>query len=139
MDLVIGEREILTQVTAEWQPFGLSIEDRRRHLYVIGKTGSGKSTLLRNLIVQDIEAGRGLMLLDPHGDLAEELLDYIPPRRVEDVIYLAPADLSHPVGFNLLERVEPDDRPLVAANIVSTFKHIWGESWGPRLEYVLYN
>lgn len=139
MDVVIGEREILTQVSAHWQPFGLSIEDRRRHLYAIGKSGSGKSTLLRNLIVQDIEAGRGLMLLDPHGDLAEEVLDYIPPWRFADVIYVSPADLSHPVGFNLLERVAPDDRPLVASNIVSTFKHIWGESWGPRLEYVLYN
>jgi hypothetical protein len=139
MDIVVGEREVLTQVSAEWLPFGLSIEDRRRHLYVIGKTGTGKSTLLRNLIVQDIAAGRGLMLLDPHGDLAEELLDYIPPRRIEDVIYVAPADLSHPVGFNLLERVPRDDRPLVAANIVATFKHLWRESWGPRLEYVLYN
>jgi hypothetical protein len=139
MDIVVGEREVLTQVSAEWQPFGLSIEDRRRHLYVIGKTGTGKSTLLRNLIVQDIEAGRGLMLLDPHGDLAEELLDYIPGRRIDDVIYVAPAELSYPVGFNLLERVPADDRPLVAANIVATFKHLWRESWGPRLEYVLYN
>src|SRR5712671_5336467 len=139
MDIVVGEREVLTQVSAEWQPFGLSIEDRRRHLYVIGKTGTGKSTLLRNLIAQDIAAGRGLMLLDPHGDLAEELLDCIPPRRIEDVVYVAPADLSHPVGFNLLERVPVDDRPLVAANVVSTFKHLWRDSWGPRLEYVLYN
>jgi DNA helicase HerA-like ATPase len=113
MDLVIGEREMLTHVSAEWQPFGLSIEDRRRHLYVIGKTGTGKSTLLPNLIVQEIEAGRGLMLLDPHGELVEEVLDYIPPRRVADVIYVSPADLSHPVGFNLLERVPRDDRPLV--------------------------
>jgi hypothetical protein len=79
------------------------------------------------------------MLLDPHGDLAEELLDYIPGRRVDDVIYVAPGDLSHPVGFNLLERVAIDDRPLVAANIVVAFKHLWRESWGPRLEYVLYN
>ena len=139
MDVVIGEREIRTQVSAEWHPFGLSLDDRRRHLFVIGKTGSGKTTLLRNLVVQDIEAGRGLMLLDPHGDLAEELLDYIPPRRIEDVIYICPADLSHPVGFNLLERVREDDRPLVAANVVATFKHLWRESWGPRLEYVLYN
>jgi hypothetical protein len=139
MEVVLGEREVRTQVSSDWCPFGLSVEDRRRHVYVIGKSGSGKSTLLRNLIVQDIEAGRGLMLLDPHGDLAEDLLDYIPPRRVDDVIYLAPADLSNPVGFNLLERVAPDDRPLVAANIVATFKHIWDQSWGPRLEYVLYN
>lgn len=139
MDIVVGEREVLTQVSAEWQPFGLSIEDRRRHLYVIGKTGTGKSTLLRNLIVQDIAARRGLILLDPHGDLADELLDFIPPRRIDDVIYVAPADLPHPVGFNLLERVPRDDRPLVAANIVATFKHLWRESWGQRLEYVLYN
>lgn len=128
-----------TGLTAAKVPFGISVADRRRHVYVIGKTGSGKSTLLRNLVVQDIEAGRGLMLLDPHGDLAEELLDYIPPRRTEDVIYVAPADLSHPVGFNLLEQVPPDDRPLVAASIVATFKHLWRDSWGPRLEYVLYN
>src|SRR5204863_6604980 len=67
------------------------------------------------------------------------LLDYIPGRRIDDVIYVAPADLSHPIGFNLLERVLADDRPLVAANIVATFKHLWRESWGPRLEYVLYN
>lgn len=139
MDVVIGEREIRTQVSAEWRPFGLSLDDRRRHLIVIGKTGVGKSTLLRNLVAQDIAADRGLMLLDPHGDLAEELLDYIPPRRIEDVIYVSPADLTHPVGFNLLERVPSDERPLVAANVVATFKHLWRESWGPRLEYVLYN
>jgi hypothetical protein len=135
MDVVIGERE----VWGKRYPFGLSIADRRRHVYLLGKTGTGKTTLLRNLIIQDIEAGRGCMVLDPHGDLAEELLDYIPPRRIEDVIYIAPADLSHPVGLNLIERVAPDDRPLVAASVVSIFKHLWRESWGPRLEYVLYN
>jgi len=135
MDLVIGQRDGWHRVV----PFGLSVADRRRHVYVIGKTGTGKTTLLRNLIIQDIEAGRGVMLLDPHGDLAEELLDYIPPRRTADVVYIAPAELSHPIGFNLLARVPPDDRPLVAASIVGTFKHLWRDSWGPRLEYVLYN
>jgi energy-coupling factor transporter ATP-binding protein EcfA2 len=143
MDVVIGVRDgaVVNErgLTAAKVPFGISVADRRRHVYVIGKTGSGKSTLLRNLIVQDIEAGRGLMLLDPHGDLAEELLDYIPPWRTEDVIYVAPADLSHPVGFNLLEQVPLDDRPLVAASVVATFKHLWRDSWGPRLEYVLHN
>src|SRR5438094_3629838 len=135
MDMVIGMRDgmavdpVLGIVTAK-VPFGITVADRRRHMYVLGKSGSGKSTLLRNLIVQDIAEGRGLMLLDPHGDLAEELLDYIPPRRVEDVIYVAPADLSHPVGFNLPERVLPDDRPLVAANVVATFEHLWRDSWG---------
>jgi energy-coupling factor transporter ATP-binding protein EcfA2 len=144
MDLVIGMRNGLVLqepfgISITKVPFGLSVADRRQHVYVLGKTGSGKSTLLRNLAVQDIEAGRGLMLLDPHGDLAEELLDYIPPRRTADVIYVAPADLSHPVGFNLLEQVPPDDRPLVVASIVATFKHLWRDSWGYRLEYVLYN
>src|SRR5581483_10872308 len=102
MDLVIGLRDGYALDPAHGPvvskvPFGLSVADRRRHLYVIGKTGSGKSTLLRNLIVQDLEAGRGLMLLDPHGDLADELLDYIPSWRTEDVVYLAPADLTYPI------------------------------------------
>lgn len=121
------------------EPFGLSQSDRRGHLYVIGKTGTGKSTLLRNLITQDIEAGRGLAVLDPHGDLAEELLDYIPPWRDRHVVYFNPADLSHPIGLNLLESVPPDQRSVVASNIVAAFRHIWGESWGPRLEYILFN
>src|SRR5216683_7397383 len=144
MDVVIGMRDGVavnetTGPTVVKAPFGLTVADRRRHVYVIGKTGSGKSTLLRNMIAQDIEAGRGAMLLDPHGDLAEELLDYIPSSRTEDLIYIDPADLSYSVGFNLLEQVPPDDRPLVAASVVATFKHLWRESWGPRLEYVLYN
>src|SRR5579863_2388514 len=144
MDLILGTRDGVAYHPERGPvsvkvPFGISVADRRRHFYVLGKSGSGKSTLLRNMAAQDIAAGRGLMLLDPHGDLAEELLDYIPPRRVGDVIYVAPANLSHPVGFNLLERVPADDRPLVAANVVATFKHLWRESWGPRLEYVLYN
>ncbi|MGE5271710.1 MAG: helicase HerA domain-containing protein [Thiohalocapsa sp.] len=111
-------------------PFGITVDDRRRHLYVLGKSGSGKSTLLRNMAAQDIAAGRGLMLLDPHGDLADELLDYIPPWRMADVVYLDPADLAHPIGFNLLERVAPDDRPLVADSVIATFKHLWRDSWG---------
>jgi energy-coupling factor transporter ATP-binding protein EcfA2 len=144
MEVVIGLCDGLTVdkelgIISAKEPFGITVADRRRHVYVIGKTGSGKSTLLRNMIVQDIEAGRGLMLLDPHGDLADELLDYVPPWRTHDVIYLAPAELSHPIGFNPLEPVPPDDRPLVAASVVATFKHLWRESWGPRLEYVLYN
>jgi type IV secretory pathway TraG/TraD family ATPase VirD4 len=144
MDVVIGMRsgmavDPVDGIVSAKVPFGITVADRRRHVYVIGKTGSGKSTLLRNMAAQDIAAGRGLMLLDPHGDLADELLDYVPGWRIEDVIYLDPADLAHPIGFNLLERVAPDDRPLVAASVVATFKHLWRDSWGPRLEYVLYN
>ncbi|MCI0560627.1 MAG: type IV secretion system DNA-binding domain-containing protein [Nitrososphaera sp.] len=118
--------------------FGLEHVDRRHHLYVIGQTGTGKTTLLRNLIIQDIEAGHGVGVIDPHGDLANDLLDYIPRRRIEDVAFLNPADMEFPVGFNLLGSVSPDGRHLVASGIVSVFKSIWPDSWGPRLEYILY-
>lgn len=119
-------------------PFGLSRTDRRQHLYLIGKTGSGKTTLLRNLILQDIEAGEGVGLIDPHGDLAEELLDFIPPRRTDDVVYFNPADIEYPVALNLLRRTSPEKRHLVAAGLVASLKSIWRDSWGPRLEYILY-
>lgn len=119
-------------------PFGLSRTDRRQHLYLIGKTGAGKTTLLRNLILQDIEAGEGVGLIDPHGDLAEELLDFIPPRRTDDVVYFNPADIEYPVALNLLRRASPEKRHLVAAGLVASLKSIWRDSWGPRLEYILY-
>lgn len=121
------------------KPFGLWRVDRRQHLYAVGKTGTGKTTLLRNLIAQDIEAGHGVGVLDPHGDLAEELLDLIPPHRADDLVYFNPADLERPIGLNLLARVAPDRRPLAASCVVSIFKSIWRDSWGPRMEYILYN
>jgi DNA helicase HerA-like ATPase len=117
----------------------LSVEDRRQHVYVIGKTGSGKSTLLRNLILQDIEAGRGVGLIDPHGDLALDILAHVPPRRSRETVYIAPADLAHPIGFNLLGAVPKDCRHLVASGVVEAFKNIFADSWGARLEYILYN
>lgn len=120
-------------------PFGLSAADHRYHLYIIGKTGSGKTTLLRNLIIQHIEAGHGVGLIDPHGDLAEDLLSHIPPCRADDLVYFHPGDLDFPIGLNLLTNVPPDDRHLVASGIVGAFKSIWRDSWGPRLEYILYN
>jgi hypothetical protein len=119
--------------------FGIRQADRRHHFYCIGKTGSGKTTLLRNLILQDIEAGRGVAVFDPHGDLAHDLLDHIPRWRTDHVVYFNPADLEHPIGFNLLEGVPSDVRHLVASSVVSAFKNIWSDSWGPRLEYILYN
>ena len=121
------------------KPFGLSPADRRHHAYIIGKTGSGKTSLLRNLILQDIAAGRGVGVLDPHGDLAEDLLDHIPPSRTDHVVYFNPADRDHPIGFNLLASVAPAERHLVASGVVSALKSIWRDSWGPRLEYILYN
>ena len=132
--IVIGESENWGQQV----PFTLSHGDRRHHLYAIGKSGAGKTTLLRNLILQDIEAGNGVAIIDPHGDLANELLDYIPRSRIEDVAYFNPADMDYPIGFNLLGYTPPDGRHLVASGIVAVFKSIWHESWGPRLEYILY-
>src|SRR5882762_10077660 len=133
--IIIGERE-------GWggsQPFGISAADQRQHIYIIGKTGSGKTTLLRNLIIQHITLGHGVGLIDPHGDLAEELLDHIPPKRADQLVYFNPGDLEFPIGLNVLANVAPDNRHLVASGIVSAFKGIWRDSWGPRLEYILYN
>lgn len=117
-------------------PWGLDAHSRRQHTYVVGQTGTGKSTLLRNLILQDIEQGRGVGLIDPHGDLAQDILDHIPPWRTDDVVYLDPTS-DDPVGINLF-RATGQDWHLVAAGIVSAFKKIWGDSWGPRLEYILF-
>src|ERR1035437_8131150 len=118
-------------------PFGLTVADRRHHAYIVGKTGSGKTTLLRNLIVQDILAGRGVGVIDPHGDLASELLDYIPSWRTEDVVYFDPADHEYPIGLNLLQPTSKDSRHLITSGIVSALKNIWSDSWGPRMEWVL--
>ena len=99
--------------------------DRRQHVYVIGKTGSGKTTLLRNLIVQHLAAGDGVGLIDPHGDLSEELLNHFPPSRADDLVYFNPADVEHPIGFNPLADVPIEDRHLVASGIVGALKSIW--------------
>lgn len=121
------------------QPVGISQLDQRQHLYVIGKTGSGKTTLLRNMIIQHIALGHGVGLIDPHGDLAEEVLHHIPPHRADHLVYFNPGDLEYPIGLNVLANVPVDDRHLAASGIVSAFKGIWRDSWGPRLEYILYN
>jgi hypothetical protein len=127
------------QIWGGQQPFGLSRADRRHHVMVVGKTGSGKTTLLKRMIVSDLLAGEGLVLIDPHGDLAEELLDLFPPWRANDLIYFDPASLDHPIGFNMLAAVPPEQRHLVVDGIVSALKSIWGESWGPRMQHVLAN
>lgn len=121
------------------EPFGLAAADRARHLYIIGQTGTGKSTLLGNLLAQSIEAGEGVALIDPHGDLADETLDRIPGRRIDDVVVLDPSDHAHVPAFNPFYRVPLDERPLVTSNLVATFRHVWSDSWGPRLEHVLRN
>jgi hypothetical protein len=117
----------------------LTPDERRRHLYIVGQTGTGKSTLLLNLIAQDLVAGAGLALLDPHGDLAEAVLTRIPTRRTNDLVYLNPADTERPIGFNPLSGVPDPLKPIVADGVVASFRHVWPESWGPRLDYILTN
>ena len=134
-ELHIGAR----QVWGGTQPFGISAENRRRHLYAIGQTGTGKSTLLKTCVAQDIAAGEGVALIDPHGDLIDEVLELVPGWRVDDVILLDPSDRDHVVGFNPFYRVAADEQALVASNLVASFRHVWSDSWGPRLEYILYN
>lgn len=134
-NITIGKKE----GWGDAQPFGIAAVDERQHIYIIGKTGSGKTTLLRNLIVQHIAQGHGVGVIDPHGDLAEELLNHIPPKRADHLVYFNPGDLEFPIGMNVLGSVKPDERHLVASGIVSAFKAIWRDSWGPRLEYILYN
>ncbi len=119
--------------------FGIKIDDRRRHVYALGKTGVGKSTFLENMIIQDIYNNRGFAVVDPHGDLVEKVLKFIPSNRINDVIYFNPSDIDYPIAFNVLEKVEPQYRHLVASGLVGVFKKIWAESWGPRLEYLLRN
>jgi type IV secretory pathway TraG/TraD family ATPase VirD4 len=111
--------------------------DRRRHLYVLGKTGMGKTTLIENLIASDLAGGRGFALIDPHGDLAETVVGNLPKRRINDTIVFDPADAAWPVGFNLLDCVAPERRSLVASGVVGVFKKVFAESWGPRLEHTL--
>jgi len=119
--------------------FGIKIDDRRRHIYIVGKTGMGKSELLKTLAIQDIQAGRGLAFIDPHGDPVEDLFGYIPEERIKDVIYINPADLEYPIAFNVMEQVDPDRRHLVADGVMGVFKKIWVDVWSPRMEYILNN
>ena len=124
-----GTKQVLT----------LGIEDRMRHVYLIGKTGSGKTSILKNTIGQAILRGEGVCLIDPHGDLANDLFDLIPSHRLEDVIYIDPSDLEKPIGFNPFDCESDIDKSLVASSLISTFKNLWSDSWGPRMEYVLLN
>jgi hypothetical protein len=119
--------------------FGIKDVDRRRHIWAIGKTGTGKSTLIANMAIDDIKKDRGMAIIDPHGDLSEIILDYIPKRRINDVIYFNPADTDYPIAINPLEVTNKEEAELVVSGIVSIFNKIFGFSWGPRLEYILRN
>lgn len=119
--------------------FGIKLDDRRKHTYLIGKTGMGKTQLMLNMAIQDISAGRGLAFIDPHGEAAEKLLDYVPSHRVNEVIYFNPADIDFPISFNVMERVDLDRRHLVSNGILGVFKKIWPDVWSARMEYILSN
>ena len=123
----------------ETEDFGLKPIDRARHVYIIGKTGMGKSTLLENMIYTDILNGRWVAVIDPHGDLVETILANIPKSRTNDIVLFDPADQEYPIGFNMLDNPHPELRPIVAWWLVSIFKKMFAESWGPRLEYILRN
>src|SRR3989344_316971 len=120
--------------------FGIKKIDRRKHMYVIGKTGMGKTTLLENMAIQDIQSGEGLAFIDPHGETAYKLLDFVPKERMKDVIYFDPADQAFPVGFNVMENVDPERRHFVASGLMGVFKKIFGpDVWSARMEYILGN
>src|SRR5437588_5316261 len=119
--------------------FGIKRADRRAHMYIIGKTGTGKSTLIANLARQDLVHGEGFALLDPHGDLVEQVLRAVPEERRADLIYFNVPDTAQSLAFNPLESTQSALRPLVASGLITVFKKIWAESWGPRLEYILRN
>lgn len=114
----------------------LKNDDRRRHMYAVGKTGMGKSTLLKNMIIQDIREGKGLCVIDPHGDLAEEVLQKIPRERAEDVIYFDPGDTARPMAFNMLDYASPEQKDFVVQETVAIFYKLFGEEMiGPKFEH----
>jgi len=120
-------------------PFGIKQADRRGHMYIIGKTGTGKSTLLETLMIDDLRKGQGFAVLDPHGDLIKRIRSQIPDELADRVIDFDASDPQTPYGFNPLGFMAVDKRPLAASGLVQVFKHLWVDSWGPRLEYILRN
>ena len=128
-----------TDYRGEKITFGIKKEDKFRHVYIIGKTGTGKSVLLSNMIISDMRANNGICLIDPHGDLVDSVLEHIPTSRINDVILFDVADFEYPIGFNLLQSDTEEGRNLIASGVVSTFKKIFENSRGPRLEYCLRN
>jgi len=128
-----------TNFRNEQIPFGIKRADRRGHMYLLGKTGTGKSTLMETLMVDDMKRGYGFALIDPHGDLVKKIKMQIPEDRVSDVIDFDIPNPFQPYGFNPLANVPEAKRPLAASGLIQVFKHLWVESWGPRLEYILRN
>ncbi len=129
----------ITNFRNQEKRFGIRRDDRRRHFYSIGKTGMGKSVMLENMAIQDIQNGEGVGFIDPHGEVAQNLLKFIPQDRINDVIYFNPADLDRVIGFNVMEEVDKEYRHLVASGLMGVFKKIWPDVWSARMEYILNN
>lgn len=121
------------------QLFGIKRKDRRQHVYILGKSGTGKSVLMFNMIIQNIQNGEGVCVVDPHGELVEGVLSAIPPHRMKDVVYFNPADIDYHIGFNVLELIEPEYKHLVASGLMGIFTKIWANAWSARMEYILNN
>jgi len=128
-----------TTFRGEKKKFGIKDDDKRRHVYTIGKTGMGKTELLKNMVIQEIRNGCGVGFVDPHGEAAEEILNFIPEERIKDVVYLNPADIENPIAFNIMEDVNADYRHLIAGGLMGVFKKIWPDVWSSRMEYILNN
>ncbi len=128
-----------TNFRNELKKFGIKDDDRRRHTYILGKSGTGKTTFLSNMAIADIVEGKGVCVVDPHGEFAEEILSFIPESRMDDVVYFDPSDTAFPIAFNPLENVDFDMRHLVASGLMSVFKKIWPDVWSARMEYILNN
>jgi hypothetical protein len=117
--------------------FGMLRYDRSRHVYIIGQTGAGKSGLLELFALSDIFHGHGYAIIDPHGDFAVNNMRFIPGSRMQDVVYFNPADTQYPLGFNPLEVTNPAQKTNISSEVIGVLKRMFGESWGPRLEYIL--
>ena len=128
-----------TNARRPFRSFGIKQSDRFSHMYVIGKTGVGKTTLLETLFHQDLEAGNGCALIDPHGDFVERVAGSVPSHRKADVVYLNVPDASQPFGYNPISRVSPERRSLVASGLMEVFKKMWADAWGVRMEHILRN
>ena len=121
------------------QLFGIKRKDRRQHIYLLGKSGTGKSVLMFNMIIQNIQNGDGVCMVDPHGENVEAILSAIPPHRMKDVVYFNPADADYHIGFNVLELIDPQYKHLVASGLMGIFTKIWANAWSARMEYILNN
>ena len=119
--------------------FGIKRKDRRQHVYILGKSGTGKSVLMFNMVIQNIQNGDGVCVVDPHGELVEGILSAIPPHRMKDIIYFNPADPDYHIGFNVLELVDSKYKHLVASGLMGIFTKIWANAWSARMEYILNN